>query len=222
MSGQTDNNDVLDDIDAIIDKAAAEKNDQDDIEKMRSELEAQKEINEKAEAEKAKIEADAQAKLDEEAKSKKAEEDAKLDPVMLEMKSKIEEMEEKTKQEQITRVTSGLATLTEELPELMTNKDVMDKPIMPGSVTAREYLTDLIADVGMSEAKKAAQTIMKLNEIKPKSTRGALPDGKGASGNDTSDTASKEVKERQANIGKMFDAMQKGTLAREVAKRKGM
>jgi len=200
---------IIDDIDDIIDKAAAAKNDKDDIETMKQELEEKNEIIAKA-----------QAKEEEDAQAKKAEDD-KLDPTMKAMKDKIEAMEAQSQQETLSRVSSEMATLGDDYPELMGNKDVMDAPIMPGSVTAREYLTDLITNGTYAEAKKAAETVMKLNEIKPKKTREVMPDGRGGSGGDASDTASKEVRERQEKIGKFFKAMQKGTLAREVVKARG-
>jgi len=209
---------IIDDIDDIIDKAAAAKNDKDDIETMKQELEEKNEIIAKAQA---KEEEDAQAKkAEQDAQAKKAEDD-KLDPTMKAMKDKIEAMEAQSQQETLSRVSSEMATLGDDYPELMGNKDVMDAPIMPGSVTAREYLTDLITNGTYAEAKKAAETVMKLNEIKPKKTREVMPDGRGGSGGDASDTASKEVRERQEKIGKFFKAMQKGTLAREVVKARG-
>lgn len=207
------------DLDKILDKAAEEDQEKTEIEKLEAE---KKELAEKVksfeEAEK-----EEQEKLSKEEQEKlakqKEDEDVELDPVLKEMKDKIEAQEQRELQDEIARVTEGMEMMEEEFPELMDEKELLAEPVVPGADTSGlDYIKVLLSKGQIKTAKKLATTMMKANGIKSKRSSEALPNGHNSGG--TKDTDSEEVKKRQKHINGMFQSMYDGKLARRIAAEK--
>lgn len=199
------------DIDKLLDQAGEEDELTTELERLKTEA---------AELATKNAALEEQLKNDKEEPDPEKDEKEELSPEIKELNRKLEELETGVALDRAARVTSGMAELKENYPDLMTNKDILDAPLIDGTpTTAKEFLESMLAGGDTAALDKAVQKIALLNGIKLEKVSEALPRGRTPSGEDEPD---KELKTKIKNVNDMIAKMRTGEFARQRAKEKGL
>jgi len=212
MADENTNPDDDFDIDKLLDDVSED-------DKLTQELEALKKQSQELARENERLQKEMENKKDDKEEDDD-EGDEKIPPEIADLNKKLQDLETDIALDRQTRIVSGMNELQEKYPTLMTNKEVLDAPLIDGAATtAKEFLESMLAGGNMSAVEKAVEKIALLNGIKLEKTSEALPRGKTPSGEDEPD---KELKDKIKNVNEMIRMMRTGKLARKIAKEKGL
>ena len=204
------------DIDKLLDKAGEEDELATELEKLKTQ--ATDLLAQNAELQK-KLEGDGDEDKEKD-KDKDKDEESELSPEMQALNKKLEDLETGVALDREARIAAGMSELKTKYPDLMTNKDILDAPLLDGAATsAKEFLESMIAGGDLAAVDKAVSKIALLNGLKLESPSSALPRGRGTGGEAEPDA---KLKAKITNVNEMIAKMRTGEFSRQRAKDKGL